>query len=41
MGFYAPHSLINDARRHGVTVLGVDVNASDALATLEGPLHRG
>ena len=36
MGFYAPHSLINDASRHGVTVLGVDVNASDALATLEG-----
>jgi error-prone DNA polymerase len=36
MGFYAPHSLISDARRHGVTVLGVDVNASDALATLEG-----
>jgi error-prone DNA polymerase len=35
MGFYAPHSLINDARRHGVTVLGVDVNASEALATLE------
>jgi error-prone DNA polymerase len=34
MGFYAPHSLINDARRHGVTVLGVDVNASEALATL-------
>jgi error-prone DNA polymerase len=36
MGFYAPHTLINDARRHGVVVLGVDVNASDALATLEG-----
>ncbi len=36
MGFYAPHSLINDAKRHGVTVRGVDVNASDALATLEG-----
>ncbi len=35
MGFYAPHSLINDARRHGVQVRGVDVNASDALATLE------
>jgi len=35
MGFYAPHSLINDARRHGVEVRGVDVNASDALATLE------
>ncbi|HEX6855062.1 MAG TPA: PHP domain-containing protein, partial [Streptosporangiaceae bacterium] len=39
MGFYAPHSLINDARRHGVTVYGVDVNASDALATLEGTLE--
>jgi error-prone DNA polymerase len=38
MGFYAPHSLINDARRHGVQVRGVDVNASEALATLEsGP----
>ena len=36
MGFYAPHSLIGDARRHGVSVLGVDVNASDALATLVG-----
>src|SRR6202035_507994 len=36
MGFYAPHSLINDARRHAVTVHGVDVNASDAPATLEG-----
>jgi error-prone DNA polymerase len=35
MGFYAPHSLINDARRHGVVVRGVDVNASDALAALE------
>ena len=41
MGFYAPHSLINDARRHGVTVLGVDVNASEALATLEPPGTRG
>ncbi|HEY2268590.1 MAG TPA: error-prone DNA polymerase, partial [Streptosporangiaceae bacterium] len=41
MGFYAPHSLINDARRHGVTVHGVDVNASDALATLEGSAGSG
>src|SRR5690348_2270777 len=41
MGFYAPHSLINDARRHGVTVHGVDVNASDALATLEGSASEG
>ena len=37
MGFYAPHSLINDARRHGVEVRGVDVNASEALAALESP----
>jgi error-prone DNA polymerase len=41
MGFYAPHSLISDARRHGVTVLGVDVNASDALATLDGSASQG
>jgi error-prone DNA polymerase len=41
MGFYAPHSLINDARRHGVTVLGVDVNASEALATLEAAADPG
>src|SRR5271157_2784047 len=41
MGFYAPHSLINDARRHGVVVRGVDVNASDALATLEGSGSAG
>ncbi len=41
MGFYAPHSLINDARRHEVTVLGVDVNASEALATLERPSAAG
>ena len=37
MGFYAPASLISDARRHGVEVRGVDVNASDVLATLEPP----
>jgi error-prone DNA polymerase len=35
MGFYSPASLINDVRRHGVEVRGVDVNASDELATLE------
>jgi error-prone DNA polymerase len=35
MGFYAPASLIGDARRHGVQVRGVDVNASRTLATLE------
>ncbi len=35
MGFYSPATLITDARRHGVEVRGVDINASDALATLE------
>jgi len=38
MGFYAPSSLIGDAKRHGVVVRGVDVNASATAATLEpGP----
>ena len=37
MGFYSPQSLVADARRHGVTVLGPDLNASAATATLEGP----
>ena len=38
MGFYMPQSLIADARRHGVVVRGVDVNASAADATLEEPV---
>ncbi len=38
MGFYSPQSLVADARRHGVTVHGPDVNASLAHATLE---HAG
>src|SRR5215468_5619423 len=37
MGFYSPASLIGDARRHGVHVRGVDINASAAAATLEKP----
>ena len=37
MGFYAPASLISDARRHGVHVASVDINASGVLATLENP----
>lgn len=28
MGFYSPNSLVQDAQRHGVVVLGPDVNAS-------------
>ncbi len=37
MGFYAPHTLVQDARRHGVEVRTPDLNASAATATLEGP----
>ena len=36
MGFWSPQTLTADARRHGVTVIGPDVNASAAKATLEG-----
>jgi error-prone DNA polymerase len=35
MGFWAPHTLVQDARRHGVTVRTPDLNASRAAATLE------
>ena len=35
MGFYSPHSLVQDARRHGVEVRTPDVNASSAQAVLE------
>lgn len=36
LGFYAPAQLIQDARRHGVAVLGPDVNASRWDCTLGG-----
>jgi error-prone DNA polymerase len=35
MGFYSPQSLVADARRHKVVVLGPDVNSSGAEAVLE------
>ena len=35
MGFWSPQTLTADARRHGVTILGPDVNAGAAKATLE------
>ncbi|MEQ1873795.1 MAG: error-prone DNA polymerase [Ilumatobacteraceae bacterium] len=35
MGFWSPHSLCQDARRHGVVVHSPDLNASKALAILE------
>ncbi|MDP1820984.1 MAG: error-prone DNA polymerase [Acidimicrobiales bacterium] len=37
MGFYAPHTLVQDARRHGVEVRRPDLNASAATATLQLP----
>ncbi|HUW03001.1 MAG TPA: error-prone DNA polymerase [Acidimicrobiales bacterium] len=49
MGFYSTHSLVQDARRHGVEVRTPDLNASAAEAVLEadvpdldlGPAARG
>lgn len=35
MGFYTPAQLLADAKRHGVTILPIDVNASEWLSTLE------
>ncbi len=35
MGFWSPHTLVQDARRHGVTVRTPDINASSHDATLE------
>ncbi len=35
MGFWSPHTLVGDARRHGVAVKTVDLNASAAEAVLE------
>lgn len=34
MGFYAPSQLVQDASRHGVTILPVDINKSDYDCTL-------
>ena len=42
MGFYSPSQLVQDARRHGVRVLPVDVQASDAEATMtDGAVRLG
>ena len=35
MGFWSPHSLCQDARRHGVVMHSPDLNTSNAHATLE------
>ena len=39
MGFYSPHSLVQDARRHGVPTYSPDINRSLAYATLEPEPH--
>jgi error-prone DNA polymerase len=44
MGFYAPHTLLEDARRHGVPPLAIDVQHSAydcALERLASPPPRG
>jgi error-prone DNA polymerase len=35
MGFYGPHVLLNDGKRHGIEVLAPDINASGADCTIE------
>ncbi|MCY0389882.1 error-prone DNA polymerase [Robbsia sp. Bb-Pol-6] len=40
MGFYSPSQLVQDAKRHGVAVLPVDVMISEWDSTLEGDLQR-
>ena len=40
MGFYAPHVLINDAKRSGVQVLRPDINESKVECTVEGSHRR-
>jgi error-prone DNA polymerase len=39
MGFYAPAQLVRDAREHGVTIRGIDVNHSAYDCTLEPDEH--
>jgi error-prone DNA polymerase len=41
MGFYGPHVLVNDGKRHGVEVLPPDINRSGASCTTEGLLAEG
>jgi error-prone DNA polymerase len=40
MGFYAPHVLLNDGKRHGVEVLPPDINRSGVACTIEGGAVR-
>ncbi|WP_396124828.1 error-prone DNA polymerase [Corynebacterium sp. HS2168-gen11] len=40
MGFYSPQSLLADARRHGISILPVDIAASQVATTIEGDAIR-
>jgi len=40
MGFYPPHTLVMEAKRRGITVLGPDVNSTDADFDVEGEAIR-
>ena len=40
MGFYGPHVLVNDGKRHGVNVLPPDINLSGANCAIEGGAVR-
>ena len=35
MGFYSPEVIVNDAKRHGIQVLPVDINKSEDRCTIE------
>ncbi len=41
MGFYAPDSLVHEAQRRGISVLGLDVNASGVQCTVEAVERDG
>ncbi len=42
MGFYHPHVIVEDAKRHGVKILGLDINKSYVRCTVEdGALRLG
>jgi error-prone DNA polymerase len=40
MGFYPPHVIVSEARRCGIEIRPVDVEASDLFATVEGQMLR-
>src|SRR5262249_50104682 len=40
MGFYAPDSLVHEAAHRGIAVLGLDINASEVLCTVQGSAVR-